>query len=144
MDESLLSKMVEKVHELPFHRFMGIKVDDYGKGSCRLRFSVTENTRNAFGAVHGGIYYSVLDLAAFIASASVAPDDRLLVTSDINVSVLSAVHEGELTVRAKVLKMGKRVCFIESRAFDKDDNLVAIARVTKSVIPLPQMAELPR
>ncbi|MFB3924776.1 MAG: PaaI family thioesterase [Syntrophales bacterium] len=142
MEKPLLEKLIKKTENHPYHKFIGLRVMEEWKGSCRIKFSPSGNTRNLTGVVHGGIYYTVLDVAAFVASATVIPDERLTVTSDINISVLAAVSEGDIIVDARVLKTGKRNCIIDSRAFDSNGNLVAIARVTKSIIPFPQMKEL--
>jgi len=142
MNELLLRNLITISEEHPYHRFIGVKVEKAAGGMCRMRFSPSENTLNMAGVVHGGIYYTVLDLAAFLASASLFADDQLTVTSDINVSVMKAVAAGEMTVEAKVLKMGRRSCFIDSRIFDRDGDMAAIGRITKAVLPFPRMREM--
>jgi uncharacterized protein (TIGR00369 family) len=142
MDELLLRNLILKTEDHPYHRFIGVKVEKAGEGICRIRFSPSKNTLNLAGVVHGGIYYTVLDMAAFLASSSLVSNDQLTVTSDINVSVMRAVAAGDMTAEAKVLKMGGRSCFIDSRIFDKDGNMVAIGRVTKAILPFPKMKEM--
>ena len=138
MNETSMKKLVDKMHDLPYHRFIGLRIRSWEYGRSELTFPLSESTRNAYGAVHGGIYYTACDLAAFIATATLLPDDYFSVTSDINVSVMAAVLEGNLTVRCTVLKRGKRNCYADSRVFDKDGNLVAIGRITKAIIPVPR------
>ncbi|MFH1079266.1 MAG: PaaI family thioesterase [Pseudomonadota bacterium] len=138
MKETSMKKLVDKMEKLPYHRFIELKVASWGGGWSELTFPLSEATRNAFGAVHGGIYYTACDVAAFLATASLIPDDYFAVTSDINVSVMAAVLEGNLTVKSEVLKKGKRNCYTESKVLDQDGNLVVVARITKALLPLPR------
>ncbi len=108
------------------------------RGGWNSPFPLSEATRNAYGAVHGGIYYTSCDVAAFVAVATLLPDDYFSVTSDINVSVMAAVLEGDLTVKCEVLKKGKRNCYVASRVLDKNGKLVVVARITKALIPVPR------
>jgi len=133
-----MKKLIETVENLPYHRFIGLKVASWEEGRVELTFPLSEATRNAYGAVHGGIYYTSCDVAAFVAVATLLPDDYFSVTSDINVSVMAAVLEGDLTVKCEVLKKGKRNCYVASRVLDKNGKLVVVARITKALIPVPR------
>lgn len=137
-NQEYLPLLAETLQKLPYHRSMGMKIEEYGDGHCLIRVAVSENILSPFGAVHGGILYSLCDVAAAIATFTRLAIDYLPVTADINVSILTAVSEGELDIKAKVLKMGKRSCFIDSRAMQGQE-LVAVARVTKTIIPFPRM-----
>jgi len=133
-----MKKLIKTIEHLPYHRFIGIKITACEPGRVELTFPLSEATRNAFGAVHGGIYYTACDVAAFLAAATLLPDDYFSVTSDINVSVMAPVLEGDLTVKSEVLKKGKRNCYVESRVLDRDGNLVVMARITKALVPVPR------
>lgn len=127
-------KSAESFENLPYHKFIGIKVTDVGEGYGELRVPVKEEILNANGAVHGGIYYTLCDLAASSALWTLVSEDRFFVTNDINVSVVAAVHKGELTVKANVLKMGKRLAFLEASVFNENEELIAASRITKTIL----------
>jgi len=141
-DKHYLPLLVDKVQNLPYHRFIGLIIAGYGNGYCSICVPVSENILNPCGAVHGGIIYSLCDVAAYIAVSTILADDQLAVTSDINASLLSAAMQGSLLVEAKVIKVGKRICYLEARVTDAEGNLIAVSRVTKSVIAYPQMKDL--
>lgn len=141
MEKTACEKMVRLISKHPYHRFIGMKIEASGDGEARVAFSVSDHILNNFGAVHGGYFYTVCDVAAFVAAMTLVPDGYIAVTSDINVSVMSPVHSGDLITSAKVLKLGKRTCFIESR-IECEGRLIAVARITKSVVPFPGMREL--
>jgi len=134
MNERNLEEFVKKVESIPYHKFIKLKITSWDKGQAVVEVKVTENILNPFRVVHGGIFYTICDVAAYIASNTLISDVYLPVTSDINVSVLSPVNEGVLRVYANVIKAGKRLHFIESKVFDQDEKLVAVSRITKSLI----------
>ncbi len=134
MDQPQLEQLINSVQNLPYHQFIGLKIVDWGPGFCETQISLTANTANPVGVLHGGIHYTVCDVTAYIAASTMVPNDRLAVTSDLNVSILSAVTKGTLVIKAQVIKMGKRICFVESKVWDEENNLVAVARATKSLI----------
>ncbi len=137
MDKDKLEKLVQEISDQPYHKFIGFRVEEIGGEKCILRFSPSKNTLNYYGSIHGGIYYTVLDAAAFFLCLSkLNYDEQLPVTSNISVSVVKAVSEGDLRVEAKILKLGKRNCYLESRAFDKDGDLVAVCVITKAIVTL--------
>lgn len=117
----------------PYHEFIGVKVRNIGDGCAELSVFIKRELVNLHGAVHGGIYYTICDLAAAAALGTRLNYEYVFVTSDINVSVVSVAVQGELIVSANVLKMGKRLAFVESKVFN-DDKLIAVARITKSIL----------
>lgn len=120
--------------DLPYHNFIGVEVTDVGKGYAEVRVPVKDKVLNANGAVHGGIYYTICDLAASSALWTMVNEDQFFVTNDINVSVLAAVYQGEITAKANILKVGKRLAYIEASVFDESDQLVAASRITKTIL----------
>lgn len=142
MNHVLLQKLINKVMALPYHKFINFEILSYGKGTCKIEVTVSPHLLNAFDAVHGGTHYIVCDVAAFIAICTVCPDGYLAVTSDINISILSAGYSGKLTYKASILKTGKRIGFIETKVFDDDKKLIAVARITKSLVSYPKMEEV--
>lgn len=135
--DRFISLLVKKVQNLPYHRFMGMEIVDIGDGCCSIRLPIAENILNPCGAVHGGVLYSICDVAAYLAVTSLLPVEKLAVTAEFNVSILSAVRTGIMNIYAAVLKYGKRLCVIESRVIQESD-MVAIARITKSISDYPE------
>lgn len=126
---------IEESLSIPFHRFLGIEVVSFGAGHGEIHMPVTDNVRNLTGAVHGGIYYVLCDICCTLAFLTVLSEDDFCVTHDINSSVMAATFEGDLIARARVLKKGKRLGFVECLINDSKGRLVAVGRVTKTVLP---------
>lgn len=134
MERDDLHTLIREVEALPYHKFLGLKVSRWDQGSCEIQLSVSDNARNIYGAVHGGVYYTICDVAAFIATCTLIPNDVIPVTTDISVSIISNISEGNLWVLSNTIKVGKKVGFIESRVLTQDNKLIAVARITKSMM----------
>lgn len=136
MSPEELSKRVNQTMDLPFHRFLGIKIIKNGPGFAWIELSPTEKTINTAGVIHGGIVYALLDLAAYIAILPLLHDNQNGVTHDIHVSVLRpAPVDSPLLFQAEIRKIGKRIVFCDSEA-KYDDHLMATGRLTKSIIEI--------
>lgn len=133
-----LQWFISMSENIPLHKFLGLDKYIYEDGYGEIRIPITDNLRNASKAVHGGIYYFLCDITATLAFSTVQTGSAFYVTHDINVSILSAAFTGNLTARANVLKSGKRLGFVECRIYDDDDRILAIGRITKTVLPKPE------
>lgn len=123
-----------RIYELPLHQFLGVRDLSFPeKGRSSLWVDVNISTQNLFGVVHGGVYYTLCDLAAYAAAMSFVPDDSYMVTHDLHVSVIRPVSEGAIEFRGTVERVGRTVAFLSAEAWS-GDKLVANARVTKSVL----------
>ena len=134
-EASVPEDRLQKVIDLELHRFLGSTglVSNNGRGG--LSFVVGNHTANPAGVLHGGVVYLLCDVCAYAGLLSILPDDREAVTHDIHVSVLRAVNLGDtVQMTSRILKQGRILCFFDVQAVVADE-LIATARVTKSLIP---------
>jgi len=136
MSQKEQERRIEVTLKAPMQRFLNIKILEVKPGYSTLEMEASENTLNAGGVVHGGAMYAMLDVAAYIALLPLMEDDRNAVTHDITVNVMRHSPSGSIVIfKGIVRKIGKRLAFIDSEAYC-DGELVAAARVTKSILGL--------
>ncbi len=134
MSPEEVSKRIDLVLNLPFHKFLGLTLLENGPGFSKATFGPSENTINVANVVHGGIIYAVLDFAAYVALLPMIQDNQNAATHDIHVSMLRAAPIDEpLILTGTVRKIGKRLAFCDAEAFC-GDQLIATGRVTKSIL----------
>src|SRR5437016_14035462 len=80
----VLKTMLDKDN---FSKWLGIVVDEYREGYCRLHFTIREEMLNGFGIVHGGIVFSAADSAFAFACNS---HGQLSVALDVHISFINA------------------------------------------------------
>ncbi len=121
----------------PFNRWLGFKVlrlDDSGlelKATWREDWVVNADRRYT----HGGILAAIIDVAADYAIA--AQLGRPVPTIDIRVDYHKAAMPGDLTAKAKVVRMGGQYSTAEAYVYDQEGALVASGRGTYFTAPPP-------
>ena len=114
----------------PFNRWLGFKVlkmDDSGlelKATWREEWVVNADRRYT----HGGILAAIIDVAAdYVIAVQLG---RPVPTIDIRVDYHKAAMPGDLTAKAKVVRMGGQYSTAEAYVYDQEDALVASGRGT--------------
>ena len=112
-----------------------------------LRLSFTEDRRavvempynrdydHALGGVHGGVYMTLLDSAAWFTSAAAHDDSIWVATSELTVHLLKPVHGSALRAVGRIIQSGRRQDIVEAHLYAEGDQLVAHAVGTFTVLP---------
>ncbi len=91
---------------------------------AEIGLRISEKYFHALGAIHGSVYFKLLDDAAFFAVNSIVRDVFVLTTS-FNINILRPSSEGLLTARGKV-KFKSRTLFIaESTLYNEAGKEIA-------------------
>lgn len=125
---------IDAVFRLPLHQFVGVRDIQASEGRSRVLLEVEDNAINPASMLHGGVVYTLCDVAAYTALLSILPTDREAVTHNIAISILRPAKYGaRIVFTAEVVKLGRTLCFIQVKACE-DDTIIASASVTKSII----------
>ena len=131
---------IEKLQQLitrgPFNRWLNFTVlasDETGlevKAAWREDWVVNPDRRYT----HGGILSAIIDVAADYAIA--AKLGRPVPTIDLRVDFHKAAMPGDLTAKARVVRMGSQYSTAEASVYDAEGSLVASGRGTYFTAPL--------
>jgi uncharacterized protein (TIGR00369 family) len=101
---------------------------------------VDDRFLNPAGVVQGGFLAAMADSAMGASAVTAARDAKVAVAStEMKISYLRPVVRGAtLTCRARVLKRGSAITFVEARIVDDDDQVVATASSTYLVRERPE------
>lgn len=89
------------------------------KGRSRIAFTVDERLFHAAGAVHGTVYFKMLDDAAFYAANSLLTD-RFLLTTAFNLHFTAPLREGTVYAEGRWISGRRRVFVAEARLVTED------------------------
>jgi len=125
---------IEKLQELitrgAFNRWLKFTVLKSGEDGVEIKAGWREewvvNPDRRY--THGGILAAIVDVAADYAIA--AQLGRPVPTIDIRVDYHKAAMPGDLTAKARVVRMGSQYSTAEAHIYDKDGALVASGRGT--------------
>ena len=132
MGEQLVG--IEKLQELitrgPFNKWLNFTVRKAGEDGVEIKAIWREewvvNPERRY--THGGILAAIIDVAADYAIA--AQVGRPVPTIDLRVDYHKAAMPGDLTAKARVVRMGSQYSTAEAYLYDKDGTLVASGRGT--------------
>lgn len=80
---------------------------------------------NPFGGIHGGVYSSLIDTAAYWAVYCELDENIGLISLDLNVDNLAPVKEGKLIVKGRRIKIGRNVCLAEAMVTNEEGKPLA-------------------
>lgn len=129
----------EKLQELitrgPFNKWLNFTVLKAGADGVEIKAAWREewvvNIERRY--THGGILAAIVDVAADYAIA--AQLGRPVPTIDIRVDYHKAAMPGDITAKARVVRMGSQYSTAEAQLYDKEGALVASGRGTYFTAP---------
>jgi len=93
------------------------------EGESLIEIEVTEKLYHAAGAVHGSVYFKMLDDAAFFAASSLEKEVFLLTTS-FTTYLTKPVSEGKMRAVGKVVNENKTQFIAESIVYNANNKEV--------------------
>lgn len=93
---------------------------------------------NPFGGLHGGVYASAIDTAAYWSAYCDLPEGQGLITIDLAVDFLAPVGGGAVRVEGRRIKAGKTIFLTEAQMIDAGGRLLASGKSKLMVTPRKQ------
>jgi uncharacterized protein (TIGR00369 family) len=92
--------------------------------ASEISVQVEEKFFHAGGAMHGSIYFKMLDDAAFFAANSVESTFFVL-TADFRIDLLRPCTGGLIRSKGTIVRAGRQDILAEAKLFDEQDRLLA-------------------
>ena len=80
---------------------------------------------NPFGSLHGGVYATIIDTAAYWSAYCDLPEEQGLITIDLKVDFLAPVSGHKICIEGKSVKSGRTLHLAEAKAIDDQGTLLA-------------------
>jgi uncharacterized protein (TIGR00369 family) len=113
----------------PFVGWWGLTVEDLGDGWASVGLPFREQLTRPGGILHGPSYEVVADVAMWLAIMTRTGEEQMAVTIEMKTSFLRGATS-DITCRAQVVKLGRRIVFGTAETFDADHQLVAQSSLT--------------
>ena len=112
------------------------QIDD---GTAEVRLAVRPDFFHAASAVHGSVYFKLLDDATFFAASSLV-DDVFVLTASFNIYFLRPISSGSMRARGTIVSRSRRLLIGEGVLVDDEDREIARGSGTfmPSKVPLDQ------
>ena len=107
------------------------------KEGCEIGLEISEKYFHALGAIHGAVYFKLLDDASFFAVNAIVEDVFVLTTS-FNINLIRPVHKGKIKALGKLKYTSANLFVAEATLYNEAGKEIAFGtgNFTKSKIPL--------
>jgi len=120
-----IKALLELINRGPYFELLLMKVCELNTGYSNVEVELQNKHMNPFGAIHGGVYASLIDTAAYWAVYCQIDENVGYTSIDVCVNNLAMITEGKIIVEGKSIKIGKSLCMAEAIAKDSTGRILA-------------------
>ena len=122
---------------LPLVGLFGIRTEEIGKGTARLRMHFNPSLMRPGGTVAGPALMALADVTLYAVVLGLIGKVELAVTTTLNINFLRKPGPADVVCEGRILKLGKRLAVAECSLHSVDeDDLVAHVTGTYSIPPV--------
>ena len=109
------------------------------EGAAGIGLTISEKYFHALGAIHGSVYFKLLDDASFFAVNSII-EDAFVLTTSFNMNIIRPADSGMIKAVGKIRYQSKLLFIAESRLFNEEGEEIAFGtgNFSKSKIELTE------
>ncbi|MEK7385941.1 MAG: PaaI family thioesterase [candidate division NC10 bacterium] len=127
------AELRDRIQNEPWAQALGVQYLDLRRGYCRVSLKLQPHMVNFQGRPHGGVIFTLADVAFGAACNSHGED---AVGLNIAISYLAAVKpDSTLIAEGRVAKQGRQAGFYEVEVTDEDGTLVALVHCVAHRLP---------
>ena len=117
-----------------FNGLLGLEVTEFEDGLVRARVEVRDDLKQPAGLVHGGVYSSIAETIASMATyLHVTEEGRTAMGLSNQTSFVRPILEGTIHAEARARHRGRTTWIWEVDFTDDDGRLCALTRMTIAV-----------
>jgi uncharacterized protein (TIGR00369 family) len=118
----------------PYFSLLSMEIKTLKVNRCTLEVRLEEKHLQPFGAVHGGVYASLIDAATFWAVFTSLDEGLGMTTVELKTNYLAPATKGILHTAGTAIKIGKTLCLGEATVADGEGRLLAHGTATMMII----------
>ena len=121
-----------------YDRHYGLELLEFSETEVRAQVAVRDQIKQPMGLVHGGLYASLAEsMASLATAAAVIPEGRMATGMSNSTSFLRPITDGVVHARAERLHRGRTTWVWDVTFSDDAGRTCAVTRMTIAVRPLP-------
>lgn len=117
--------VIKAINTGPFFKHLSIRVTEIGVGYSAVVMEIGKKHMNPFGGLHGGVYASAIDTAAYWSAYCDLPEENGLVSIDLKVDFLAPVLHNRVIIYGQRIKSGKTIYLTEAKMCDRNGKVLA-------------------
>ncbi len=132
---------VEQLNEsvTGFDRHYGLEFVEFSETEVRAQVAVRDEVKQPMGLVHGGLYASIAEsMASLATAAAVMGEGKMSMGMANSTSFLRPITTGTVHAHARRLHRGRTTWVWDVAFSDDDGRTCAVTRMTIAVRPFPE------
>jgi uncharacterized protein (TIGR00369 family) len=117
--------VINVINQGPYFRHLSMSVKEMRMGYSVVELDIGNEHLNPFGGLHGGVYASAIDTAAYWAVYCEMDEGAGLISVDLRVDFLAPAGDGKMLIKGRRIRIGKTMCLAEATAFGRNDKWLA-------------------
>lgn len=127
---------------LGYDRFYGLRFLSLSDEQAHAEVDVREELKQPMGLVHGGVYASIAESVASIATAMAVLEDGCVALGMANdTNFLRPITDGRIHAHATRQHRGRTTWIWDVRFTDDDERVCALTRMTIAVRPMRRLGD---
>lgn len=113
------------------------------EGLATISYKIRHEMTNPLGTIQGGVMAALIDDTMGLAFYTLF-EKNMFTTTNLNINYLYGAKEGEeVIVKAKVVRIGKKIANVESKVYNKDQEIICTSTSNLVVTSVKVSATLP-
>ena len=117
--------VINIINQGPYFRHLSMPVKEIGMGYSIVELDIGNEHLNPFGGLHGGVYASAIDTAAYWAVYCELNEGVGLISVDLKVDYFAPAKGGKMLIKGQRIRIGKTMCLAQATAFDQNEECLA-------------------
>ncbi len=135
LNPDYIEKVKHIVNDSPYFSLISMKICDIGNGYSILEIDIENKHLQPFGFIHGGVFSSIIDAAAFWAVyCSIEDQNAGMTTIDLKLNYLAPATSGKLIVKGRQIKLGKTLGYAEAEVRNEQGKILSHGTSTLMVL----------
>ena len=136
LNPNYIEEVKHFVNGSPYFSLISMKICDIGAGYSILEIDIENKHLQPFGFVHGGVFSSIIDAAAFWAVyCSIEDQNAGMTTVDLKLNYLSPEKSGNLIAKGNQIKLGRTLGYAEALVKSEKGKILAHGTSTLMILP---------
>ncbi len=130
------AEMVKRItNQCPYFRLLSMELREFDIGTSLLEIELQEKHLQPFGAVHGGVFSTIIDAATFWALYGEIDEQSGMTSVDLKLNYLApAKAQGKLIAKGRRIKIGRTLGLGEAEVTNEEGKIVAHGASTLMVM----------
>jgi len=122
----------------PYFSLLSMSIKSLGEGNSVLEIDLDEKHLQNQGMVHGGVFSSLIDAAAFWATFTEVEEDKGMTTIEMKLNYLAPAQKGRLIANGRCIKIGNTLALGEATVTDGHGKLLSHGTATFMILSKPE------